>query len=306
MSVIYNALKKFHHHPPNNTKNGDAGKKSRQVSIKKLFLSPSGLTGCVVLFFFLSLIFLFGFQDRTREVRANTDGAVIIARNIQAHQTPGLQKESLAASDERVIAKPHPSGDFAASTQPGEITITQQQQSDPAVQDQPVRARYLVPGSPSTKSQPGRRPDSSNGAVPIRPSRPRHGDETGPIGTQPPKNSAKRPTATDDRWPTSVNRQMQASSAAAAVAALPFSGVGAPQTEAAARREPGQPATEQNKLAVRVKTNLDIIRLIQKIKKGIRRGAVADTENFLEHLAALKGADDPYVLKLQAYWRRRQ
>ena len=306
MSVIYNALKKFHHHPPIQTKNGDAGKKSRQVSIKEFFLSPSGLAGCIVLFFFLSLIFLFGFQDRTREVQANTNGAVIIARNIQAPQAPSLQKESLEASDGRVISKPHPSDNFTASTKPGENTIAQQELSNPATQDQPMRARYLVPGSSDTNSQPGRWPNSSNSAIPIRPSSLRHEDQSGPIGPQPPNNSARHLTPGDDQLPTSVNRQMQASSAAAAVEALPFSGVGGTQTDSAARREPVQHATEQNKHAVRVKSNLEIIRLIQKIKKSIRRGAVADTESFLERLVALKGADDPYVLKLQAYWRLRQ
>ena len=302
MSVIYNALKKLQHHPPITAPKKDAGKERRQVSIKKLFLSPSGLTGFILLFFFLSVIFLFGFQDRTAEVQAKTRKAKIVARKIQDPQAPNRPTELLESAGTMTVSEPGPPGTMAASADPLRSMTPPDLPTNSAAKVQPAHGKYLAPHPRGDISLLERVPQVSKNALSGGQYDPRHDQTTGSIRHKSPNQPAARLTSKGQRRSIS-NRQMAPSSATAAVAALKSADSSGIQTDPAAGHSQGRGAKVKKLHAVRVRSNLEVIKLIQEIKKSIRHGNPDDTEHLIERLAAHKGADDFYVLKLRAYWR---
>jgi len=265
MSVIYNALKKFKDHPQKKkTEKGDAKKNRHTVSFKKLLFSSSVLTGCILFSFFIGIIVLFSIQDQKQGALAKTDETGIIARKIKDRTAQTVQNKSI---DGRVAFKTshqNPAGNIPAPSGSMDDSITQTQSSGPLEEEDLNRARYLAP-------------------------RPRNG----PFQHEQLEN---------DELLSPSSRHLGASSSAVAAEEIRPSGSDRTGSESASIRAQSHPAAREKMLPVLVRPRAEIIRLIAKIKKSIRHGNAVHTENLLDQLAALKGTDDRYVLKLRAYW----
>ncbi len=303
MSVIYNALKKFKHHPQKKkTKKGDAKKNRRTVSLKKLLFSSSVLIGCILLSFFLGTVFLVGIQYQKQEVLAITDETGMIARKIQDRKAQTVQNRSIDRRGAFKTSKQNPAGNSPAPSGSLDDPITQRQSSDPSEEEDLNRARYLAPRPRNGPFQHEHLQNLAGEIAHINQGIMRRDQDTGEALNINPDKSGRNLAHKDDEWLTPSSRHLEAFSSAVAAEEFRPSDSDKTEPESASSRAQSHPAAQEKVHPVRVRPSTEIIRLVAKINKSIRHGTAVNTENLLDQLAVLKGTDDRYVLKLRAYW----
>jgi hypothetical protein len=303
MSVIYNALKKFKHHPQKRmTKKEDAQKKRDPVSLQKFLFSPAALTGCIFFFFFLGIGFLFSILYQKQGVLAKTDEPVIMVRKIENPKAQNVQNRSIGGPMAFKTSQQNPAGNIPAPSGSLDDSITQRLSSGPSQEEDLNRARYLAPRPRNDPFQQKHLQNLAGEVSHISQDILRGDQDRAKTLSKKPDQSGRDLAPKDDESLSQSSRHLVTSSSA--VAAEEF-GPSAPDTaeiESASSRAHGHPAAREKVHPVRVRSSAEIIRLVAKIKKSIRHGTAVHTENLLDQLAVLKGTDDRYVLKLRAYW----
>ncbi len=303
MSVIYNALKKFKNHPQKKkTKKEDAQKKRSTVSFKKLLVSSSVLTGCILLSFFLGIVFLFSIQDQKQKVLTKADETGIISRKIQYRKAHTEQKKSIDGSAALKTPQQDPAGNIPAPISSLDDSTTQRQSSDPSEEEDLNRARYLAPRPRSSPFQNEHLQNFDGKVAHIGQGTLRRDKDTAETLSKNPGKSGRNLAHKNDEWLSHSSRHLETSISTVAAEEFRLSESDKIKNRSASGPAKSHPVVREKILPVRVRPSTEIIRLVEKIKKSIRYGAAVDTEKLLDQLAVLKGTDDRFVLKLRAYW----